>query len=116
MQKLHTNPIGITQGSRVLFSDYIDDGPMWTGTGPREHRFLVEFRDTYSDIPNVHVSMSMWDVDHQTNQRMDITAENICETNFELVFRTWGDSRVARVRANWLVIGPLPNEDDWDLY
>lgn len=116
MQKLHSNLIGITQGSRVLFSDYIDDGPMWTGTGPREHRFVVEFQEPYAGIPNVHVSMSMWDVDHQSNQRMDITAENISEGSFDLVFRTWADSRVARVRANWLVIGPLRNEDDWELY
>lgn len=116
MQRLTSNHIGITQGSRVLFSDFIDDGPMWTGTGPREHRFEVEFDETYAAVPNVMVSISMWDSDQKTNQRMDITAENISEASFDLVFRTWGDSRVARVRANWMVIGPLPNEDDWQLY
>lgn len=116
MQKLPHTMIGITQGSRVLFSDYIDGGPMWTGTGPREHRHVVEFEEPFSGVPNVHVSMSMWDLDRGTNNRMDIAAENICETRFDLVFRTWGDSRVARVRANWLVIGPVKNEDDWELY
>jgi hypothetical protein len=116
MQRLTSNNIGITQGSRVLFSDYIDDGPMWTGTGPREHRFGVDFAESYAEVPNVMVSIAMWDADTKTNQRMDISAENISEAGFELVFRTWGDSRVARVRANWMVIGPLLNEDDWDLY
>ncbi len=116
MQKLTNNNIGITQGSRVLFSDYVDDGPMWTGTGPREQRFEVVFEERYAGIPNVHVSLSMWDIDHKHNQRMDIAAENISENGFDLVFRTWGDSRVARVRANWMVIGALPNEDHWELY
>lgn len=116
MQRLTSNNIGITQGSRVLFSDFIDDGPMWTGTGPREHRFEVEFDERYASVPNVMVSISMWDSDHKSNQRMDLSSENVSETGFELVFRTWGDTRVARLRANWMVIGPLPNEDDWELY
>lgn len=116
MQRLDSHKIGITQGSRVLFSDFVDDGPMWTGSGPREHRFGVEFDEPFSAIPNVHVSLSMWDVGSQQNNRMDISAENIHEAGFDLVFRTWGDSRVARVRASWMVIGPLANEDDWELY
>jgi len=116
MQRLRSGQIGVTQGSRVLFSDFIDDGPMWTGEGPREHRFQVEFQEAYASVPNVQVSMTMWDSTGESNQRMDISAENICETSFDLVFRTWSDSRVARVRASWIVIGELPNEDDWDLY
>lgn len=116
MQRLTTNNIGITQGSRVLFSDFVDDGPMWTGSGPREHRFEIAFEERFASIPNVHVALSMWDISSDQNQRMDIAAENISEAGFDLVFRTWGDSRVARVRANWMVIGPLPNEDDWELY
>lgn len=115
MQRIQSTLVGISQGSRMLFSDFIDDGPMWTGTGPREHRFQVSFEERYAAVPNVHVSMSMWDIDHESNQRMDISAENITEAGFDLVFRTWGDSRIARVRASWMVIGPLPNEDDWDL-
>lgn len=89
---------------------------MWTGTGPREHRTLIKFDEAYVSLPIVHVSMSMWDTDQKTNHRMDLSAEKITETEFELVFRTWGDSRVARVRASWLAIGQLKNEDDWDLY
>ena len=116
MQRLTSNNIGITQGSRVLFSDFIDGGPMWTGTGPREQRCWVEFDEAYAAIPNVMVSISMWDSDRKSNERMDIAAENISETGFYVVFRTWGDSRVARVRANWMVIGSLPNEDDWEIY
>jgi hypothetical protein len=32
------------------------------------------------------------------------------------VFRTWGDSRVARIRADWMAIGEVSGEDDWEMY
>jgi hypothetical protein len=32
-----------------------------------------------------------------------------------IVFRTWGDTRVARVRADWLAIGEVRGEDDWQV-
>ncbi len=51
------------------------------------------------------VSISMWDLDQKTNSRADITAEKITRTGFHLVFRTWGDTRVARIRADWMAIG-----------
>ena len=34
---------------------------------------------------------------------------------FALVFRTWGDTRVARVRATWMAIGPVRDDDTWDV-
>lgn len=100
----------------MLFSDFIDDGPMWSGTGPREHRLSIEFDEAFADAPVVHASISMWDSDSASNQRMDISAEKITPKKFELVFRTWGDSRVARVRASWMAIGPVAYDDDWELY
>lgn len=48
-------------------------------------------------------------------QRADIQAVNITAEGFELQFSTWGDTRVARVRASWMAIGPLRHEDDWNL-
>ena len=116
MKRFDATRVGVCQGSHMLFSDFIDDGPMWTGTGPREHRREVAFEDAFSDPPAVHVSMSMWDSDSGSNQRMDIAAEKITEKGFELVFRTWGDSRVARVRAAWMAVGPMAHDDDWNLY
>ncbi len=32
---------------------------------------------------------------------------------FAIVFRTWGDSKVARVRVSWMAIGELFEPDDW---
>lgn len=107
--------IGILQGSRVLFSDFADGGQMWTGQGERESRFLVSFREAFVDVPVVQLGLSMWDIDHKTNSRVDLSAENVTAKGFHIVFRTWGDSRIARVRADWTAIGPVRDEDDWEV-
>lgn len=116
MKRIVNNPVGILQGSRVLFSDFADDGPMWTGSGARESRHPIRFSQSFAQVPAVMVSISMWDLDRETNIRADISAEKITEKGFEVVFRTWGDTRVARIRADWTAIGALPDEDVWDLY
>ncbi|WP_321174954.1 H-type lectin domain-containing protein [Brevirhabdus pacifica] len=101
----------------MLFSDYEDDGPMWTGQGPREFRRPVTFSEVFAAPPSVQVSIAMWDMDNARNQRADISAEEITPEGFEIVFRTWGDTRVARIRAAWTAIGPVPDsEDEWKLY
>lgn len=105
--------VGIDQGTRMLFSDFADGGVMWTGEGPRERRHAVAFRGTFLKPPAVIVGLSMWDMDRGTNARVDLSAEHVTARGFELVFRTWGDSRIARVRADWTAIGAIRSEDDW---
>lgn len=116
MKRIDTNSVGIQQGSRVLFSDFVDGGVMWTGDGERESRHVIKFKEPYADVPVVMASISMWDTDHMHNARAEIVAENITAKGFHLVFRTWADTRVARVRADWTAIGSVKNEDDWELY
>lgn len=116
MKRLAAHRIGVDQGDDVLFSDYQDGGEMWTGDGPRERRQKIAFSDRFRASPTVHCSLSMWDVDHAKNVRADVSAENITDTDFDLVFRTWGDTRVARVRVAWMAIGEVMGEDDWELY
>ncbi|MDJ0627964.1 MAG: H-type lectin domain-containing protein [Rhodobacter sp.] len=116
MKRLRNYLVGVDQGSSVLFSDFENDGKMWAGDGPRTRRRKVKFSETFRSPPSVQVTMSMFDLDHKTNQRADITAEKITEAGFDIVFRTWGDSRIARVRADWMAIGELKDEDEWDLY
>lgn len=115
MKRMGANSLGILQGTRVLFSDFATDGPMWTGNGDRESRFHITFPEAFRAAPAVMVGISLWDMDHRTNMRADLTAENITETGFHLVFRTWGDTRIARIRADWTALGPLRDEDDWDI-
>jgi hypothetical protein len=110
-----SGPIGIEQGSKILFSDYAHEGPMWSGSGPREVRHVQEFSEHFSEPPVVSLGVSMWDIAHQTNSRVDITTENISTTGFEIVFRTWSDTRIARLRADWIAIGRTRDEDDWEV-
>ncbi len=110
-----TGTIGVQQGSRVLFSDYITDGPMWTGDGERESRHHISFKDAFMAPPAVIVGISLWDTDHQANMRADLSAEVVTATGFELVFRTWGDTRIARLRADWTAMGPMRDEEAWDV-
>ncbi|MBI1219093.1 MAG: hypothetical protein GC186_11140 [Rhodobacteraceae bacterium] len=116
MIRLRGQSIGIDQGSMLLFSDFADGGVMWSGTGPRECRLPVQFAQPFRSEPAVMVGISMWDLDQKTNQRADIKAEDITASGFRIVFRTWGDTRVARIRADWTAFGDLPDEDDWQLY
>ncbi|SLN24630.1 H-type lectin domain protein [Roseovarius litorisediminis] len=116
MKRIANQSIGIAQGDDVLFSDFEDGGEMWTGQGPRERRKNLKFSEPFKVAPSVHVSLSMWDMDSATNARADVTAEKITANGFEVVFRTWGDTRVARARIRWMAIGAVAHKDDWELY
>lgn len=107
--------VGVEQGSLILFDDFADGGEMWTGTGPREVRRAVVFREAFQGVPVVTLGLSMWDIDHRMNARVEIAAETISALGFEILFRTWGDSRIARVRADWLALGQVRDEDDWEV-
>lgn len=115
MKRWNSMQTGVAQGDVQLFADYIDDGPMWAGNGDREFRREIKFDGRFRSEPLVHVSASMLDVDHTANTRYEIVAENVTPKGFEIVFRTWGDSRFARVRAAWFAIGDMRNSDDWDV-
>jgi hypothetical protein len=116
MQRLRNHWIGIDQGDNVLFSDFEDGGVMWTGTGPRERRCRVKFAGSFRATPAVHVALSMWDMHHATNVRADVAAEAVDVSGFDVVFRTWGDTKVARARVRWMAIGALRDSDEWELY
>lgn len=116
MRNLKSGLLGIDHGDVVLFSDFEDEGEMWRGAGARQSRKPVSFAMAYKSPPHVQVAMSMWDISNKTNNRVDLQAENITTTGFEIVFRTWNDTQVARVRVGWTSFGELPHDDDWELY
>jgi H-type lectin domain-containing protein len=115
MRKIRSSLVGVDQGAVMLFSDFQDGGEMWTGSGPRECRRLVTFSEPYLTPPVVQAHIGMWDMDAKSNGRADITAEEVSTTGFTIVFRTWSDTRVARVRADWIAVGEISGEDDWDI-
>ena len=113
--RISSHPVGVAQGSRMLFTDFADGGPMWTGAGPREVRHEVLFEQPFVDPPAVMVGISLWDADRLTNLRADVAAEQVTIRGFELVFRTWGDTRIARLRADWTAIGAMHDDEAWDI-
>lgn len=115
MKKISSNVIGIDQGEETLFSDFENGGDMWTGEGSRERRATVRFSERFREPPNVMVSVSLWDVDYSTNIRADVEAESISKGQFEIVFRTWGNTRMARARVSWMAIGAVDDDDHWDI-
>lgn len=115
MKRIARGMLGVEQGTVTLFSDFETGGEMWTGTGPRERRTKVRFAEPFLSIPAVHVSLAMIDSERRHNQRMDLSAARITQEGFEIVFKTWDDSKVARARASWLALGEVASEDDWDI-
>ncbi|MEL6586666.1 MAG: H-type lectin domain-containing protein [Pseudomonadota bacterium] len=115
MRKFQNHLIGVLQGSKMMFSDFEDGGAMWTGKGPREVRSSVTFAEVFKTPPVVIAQLAMFDMDEASNQRADLSHGSVSETGFELIFRTWGDSRVARVRADWTAIGEVRADDEWDV-
>ena len=115
MQVINSSRIGIAQGSVDLFSDFEEGGDMWTGEGSRVRSRWIAIDTAYSQPPMVHVSLTLADMDSAHNVRADLAAENVTETGFDAVFRTWLDTRVARVRISWIAMGVMPNDDDWDV-
>jgi len=116
MKRLRNHLIGVDHGDVVLFSDFEHDGVMWTGDGARQTRAHVEFSESFRALPAVQVNLSMWDMASETNPRADVQAEDITNEGFAIVFRTWGDTKVARVRVAWQAIGELRQADEWDVY
>lgn len=113
MRKFQRGLLGIAQGTEVLFSHYASGGEMWTGEGPRDIRKTVRFSEAFATPPIVQLSISLWDMDKSANIRADLSSENVTETGFDVVFRTWGDTKVARIRADWTAMGEVAGEDDW---
>jgi hypothetical protein len=115
MKRISSGKVAILQGSKLLFADFADGGPMWTGQGERELRQTISFKTPFLEAPVVMVGIGMWDIDHRHTSRGDLLAENVTRKGFDIVFRTWGDTRIARLRADWTAIGAMRDEDDWDV-
>lgn len=112
---LRSQRTAVLQGDVEVFSEFASGGDMWTGSGARERRLAIRFDTPFAAVPAVQVTASLMDMHQEAAYRAELVAEAITEAGFDVVFRTWSDSRVARVRAAWMAIGDLPFEDDWDV-
>ncbi|AVO36873.1 H-type lectin domain-containing protein [Pukyongiella litopenaei] len=115
MKTLQNHRIGIEQGEVLMFSDFEHGGEMWSGDGPRECCKSVRFPTAFRNAPAVQVAVVLWDVSPDAALRAELRARDITPDGFELVFNTWGDTRIARLRVSWMAIGEAAHDDDWDL-
>ncbi|WP_373355849.1 H-type lectin domain-containing protein [Pseudoroseicyclus sp. CXY001] len=115
MKVFDTGVIAVDQGDCTLFSDFSEGGPMWAGQGPREVRHAVTFSRPFLAPPAVTCAISLWDFDAGHNLRADIRPANVTEAGFTIVFKTWGDTRIARVHATWQAIGAVGDSEMWEL-
>lgn len=115
MKTFPAHQIGIDEGELVLFSDFENDGPMWSGEGPRVHEQKINFSRPFLDPPSVQVGLAMWDISNVATSRVDLRKENVTQEGFTLSLRTWDNTKIARVRVSWQAIGPVANEDDWQI-
>lgn len=107
MKRFSHFAVGVQQGSEVLFSAFADGSEMWTGDGPREHRHAVRFRGGFERMRPWCISACRCGT--STSKAISAWicfADEVESGGFTIVFRTWGDTRVARVRADWLAISP----------
>ncbi|WBU54804.1 H-type lectin domain-containing protein [Paracoccus sp. SCSIO 75233] len=114
MYLVSPHSVGILNGEVLLFSHFENGGEMWSGRGEREKRVEVRFKDAFRSPPVVTVGLSMWDIDTKANQRLDIRADEVNREGFTIVFRTWGDTQIARARAQWMAIGAVDHVDGWE--
>jgi hypothetical protein len=115
MRRFQDARIGIDHGEVVMFSDFESDGIMWSGEGPRQIRSYVHFSESFVAPPVVWVGLTMWDMSNGSNARVDIGTEDITEDGFAIVFRTWADTRIARARVGWQALGPVSNDELWNV-
>ncbi|RVT86537.1 hypothetical protein DXV76_00110 [Rhodobacteraceae bacterium CCMM004] len=115
MQIVITGALGILQGREWMFSDFEEQGPMWRGAGVRRVTRVVAFDPPFAAAPAVHAGMGMWDTDQSTNGRGDIIVEDVTAESFSLAFQIWDDTRVARVRIDWIALGPVPDPEAWQV-
>ncbi|MDX2483885.1 MAG: H-type lectin domain-containing protein [Pseudodonghicola sp.] len=73
----------------------------------------MRFSEPFRAPPAVQVSIALLDADTDAAIRAELTVETITPEGCEIVFRTWMNTRIARIRVAWMAIGALNHDDDW---
>ncbi|MEM7531399.1 MAG: H-type lectin domain-containing protein [Chloroflexota bacterium] len=72
------------------------------GKGDRAYTETITFDQPFDREPAVWVSLSRVDIENTANQRIEVYSTNITQDGFDLVFKTWSDTRVAGASAMWI--------------
>ena len=104
---LKANGLMFISAQGELFNHCDINGPMWSGRDDRQFRLPVLFATAFDAAPMITVGLTGLDIAHEQNARLVIEAETITAKGFDLVLRTWSDTRIGRASVNWMAIGPL---------
>jgi hypothetical protein len=95
---------------RSSIAQYTCDDPGFTlhvveGDGERVFRAHVEFATVFAVTPLVHVGLAGFDIDRDDTARLQVRAEAITTSGFDVVLTTWRRTRVYGAAVSWLAIG-----------
>jgi H-type lectin domain-containing protein len=88
-----------------LFNHVDENGPMWAGDGDREVRVEVRFSAIFQRPPHISLGISGIDSSMAQNLRFSLVHEAVTTEGFEIVMKTWSDTKIARASVNWSAIG-----------
>ena len=74
---------------------------------PTERCFkhYIGFTNPFTNVPLVHTGIIGFDIDNRDTGRVTTYIEDVSDTGFNLVIKTWMHSRVYQVDVSWLAIG-----------
>jgi hypothetical protein len=76
------------------------------GPGERLVKRYVSFaQGVFTKAPAVMVALSLMDTGNRANTRVEAYAENVSQSGFNMVFRTWSDSVTHGLSATWIATG-----------
>lgn len=88
-----------------LFNHVDEKGPMWYKDGDREVRCQIDFAHSFHKPPHIILGITGMDSSMAQNLRFSLLAETVTVTGFEIVMKTWDDTKIARASVNWSAIG-----------
>lgn len=97
--------LGVENGVVQMFDHFESEGPMWRGSGKRWARQSLRFSVPFQAPPSIQLSMAMIDADSARNLRLELIAEDVSAEGFTAVAHTWSDTRIGRLKLNWVAIG-----------
>ena len=97
--------VQVISAAGELFNHVDSNGPMWAGDGDREVRFRIRFSVAFHRPPHVTLGVSGLDSSNAQNLRFSLVAEGVTHEGFDVVMKTWSDTRIARASVNWSAIG-----------
>ena len=77
-----------------------------TSSGDRKIRKEISYKK-FSKSPTVVLGVVGLDVDKRFNTRYKIWVENVTDNGCDVIFRTWADTDIYLLEAQWIAYGPM---------